>query len=204
MRFSEWMNNRTLGTDEVESQIDRLYDKAKYAVKLVQMYVKQLHGQDKDLLKGISTIAPLNSGVYGLYNSGENKAVIGQPMAGQTRFKFGAETLASQDDIQRLPVSVIRKYVPDIQPNQIKPSDIIHVNVQKIVAELGDSMEAIIQIASTIVHEATHEREYRLTGRTDENGPKRAEQMFASWVSKNWDRILSSIPQMRTLQFRNR
>ncbi len=200
IEFRKWIENN-IGTDDVDSQIDKLYDKAKYALKIVQIYVKSLPGQEKDLLKGISTIAPLNSGVYGLYNSGENKAVIGQPMASQTRFKFGINTLATQDSIQKLPISVIRRYFPEVPDNQIKPSDIIHVNVQKIVSELGDSKEAIIQIASTIIHEATHEREYRLTGKTSEVGPQKAEQAFSSWVAKNWNKIISLIPELNNLQF---
>lgn len=200
IKFKNWIENN-IGTDNVDSQIDNLYDKAKYAIKIVQLYIKSMPSQEKDLLKGISTIAPLNSSVYGLYNSGENKAIIGQPMANQTRFKFGVDTLANQDDIQKLPISVIRRYFPDVPDNQIKPSDIIHVNVQKIVSELGDSKEAIIQIASTIIHEATHEREYRLTGKTSEVGPQKAEQVFNSWVAKNWNRILSSIPELKNLNF---
>lgn len=204
MRFRTWIEQNTLGTDEVASQIDGLYDKAKYAIKIAQMYVKSSSDpKTKNLLKNISTIAPLNSGVYGLYNSAENKAVIGRPAA-QTRFTFDPKLIAQQNNMQKLPIEVIKQYLPDIDPNQIKPSDVIHVNVLKIVSNLGDSMEAILEIASTIVHEATHEMEYRLYGKTDENGPKAAEKAFISWARNNWSRIVSYIPQLSNLQFKNR
>ena len=203
-QFRNWLEQNTLGTDEVASQIDGLYDKAKYAIKIAQMYVKSAQDpKTRNLLKNISTVAPLNSGVYGLYNSAENKAVIGRP-ANQTRFVFGQDIMAQQNNIQKLPVAVIKQYMPDVDPNQIKPSDVIHVNVQSIVAKLGDSMEAILEIASTIIHEATHDFNYRSTGQSPEQDSKDAETAFVSWVRSNWDRVLAAIPQLRNLQFRNR
>lgn len=208
IRFKKWLEQNTLGTDEVMSQIDGLYDKAKYAIKLVQMYVKSSPDPNvRNLLKNISTIAPLNSGVYGLYNSAENKAVIGKPAANKTRFTFGQEMLDQQDNIQKLPIAVIRKHMPDVDPNQIKPSDVIHVNVNAIVNRLGDSMEAIVEIGSKIIHEAKHNMEYRSSPSPNpalgEVNPKKAEDDFKFWVQTNWNRIISSIPQLNNLQFRN-
>lgn len=204
IQFKNWLEQNTLGTDEVASQIDGLYDKAKYAIKIAQTYVKSSSDpKTKNLLKNISTIAPLNSGVYGLYNSSENKAVIGRPANG-TRFVFGQDMIAQQNNIQKLPVAVIRQYVPDVDPSQIKPSDVIHVNVQSIVSKLGDSMEAILEIASTIIHEATHEFNYRTTGQSPEEDSKAAETAFLSWARSNWNIILSAVPQLKTLQFRSR
>lgn len=192
--FIEWMN--TLGTDIVdERQIDAIYDKAKYSIKLVQLYSK-LTGQK--ILNNISTIAPLNQGVYGLYNSSENKKVIGPSVANKIKFKFGQNVL-DQNKLNTLPNTVIKKYIPDIDMNQIKPSVVVHVNVQKILRELGDSKEAIIEIASTIIHEATHDLEYQNTGKTNEIGPKKAESQFKNWVSKNWNMILTRIPQLSNL-----
>lgn len=182
----------TLGTDEVTSQIDVLYDKAKYAVKLVQMYSRSTN---KGLLKNISTIAPLASGVYGLYNSGENKKVIGPTAANKIKFKFGDAQMHGADP-QKLPNAVIKQYVPDVDERQLTPSDIIHVNVRRIISELGDTREAVLEIASTIVHEATHEIEFQTTGRTDETGPKRAESEFRAWVSANWKAVVARIPQL--------
>lgn len=186
------MNQRLSGTDEVSSQLDALYDKAKYAIKIVQMYSK---ATGKRLLHNITTIAPLNSGVYGLYNSGENRRAIGPLAANKIKFKFGQDALASQN-IQTLPQYVIKQHLPDVDERQIAPSDVIHVNVSKIVREMGDSPEAVLEIASTIVHEATHEIEFHARGRTDETGPKKAEQDFRLWVQSNWNAVVSRIPQL--------
>ena len=193
------MELNTLGTDEVQSQVDALYDKAKYAIKLAQEYVKTLRGPERDLLKNISTVAPLNSGVYGLYNSAENKAVLGPGVANKIRFKFGTDAIRRQSNLQKLPATVISQYLPEVDPRQIAPSDVIHVNVQRIVRELGDSAAAVMEIASTIVHEATHEMEYRSTGKTSEIGPKNAEARFMAWAKSNWNRFASKIPQLANL-----
>lgn len=190
--FKTWiLENYTLGTDNVESRIDHLYDKAKYAIKLVQLYSKTT---GKRILNNISTVAPLHSGVYGLYNSAENKKVIGPAIANKVRFKFGQNM--AQQKLDRLPNSVIKQYIPDLDERQLLPSDIIHVNVARIVRELGDSKEAVIEIANTIVHEATHEIEFQSQGKTDESGPKRAEEEFKRWVSNNWNLVISRIPQL--------
>jgi hypothetical protein len=192
--FLEWMN--TIGTEFVdERQINALYNKAKYSVKLVQLYSK-MTGQK--ILHNISTIAPLNQGVYGLYNSAENKKVIGPSIANKIKFKFD-QGLLNQDTLNKLPNSVIKKHLPDVDVNQLKPSNVIRVNVQKIIRELGDTKEAIIEIASTIIHEATHDLEYQSTGKTNEAGPKNAESKFKYWVNKNWSFILTRIPQLSSL-----
>lgn len=193
-RFTEWMPN-TAGTDNVESKIDYLYDKAKFAIKIVQIYSKE---NRLGLLKNISTIAPLNSGVYGLYNSGENKKIIGPKVANQIKFKFG-NNLIQQNKINKLPNAIVKQHIPDIDENQLIPSDIIHVNVQRIVRELGDSKQSIIEIASTIVHEAVHSIEFQKFGKTDETNTKKAELNFKSWVEKNWPRITNLIPQLKNI-----
>lgn len=192
IEFRKWLAEGVVGTDEVLSQIDALYDKAKYAVKLVQMYSK---ATNQRLLHGVSTIAPLNQGVYGLYNSAENKRAIGPAAASKIKFKFGQEALQNQN-IQMLPQSVIKQYFPDIDERQIAPTDVIHVNVARIVREMGDTPEAVLEIASTIVHEATHEREFHASGKTAEFGPKKAEQDFKAWVRANWAAVTSRIPQL--------
>jgi hypothetical protein len=192
LEFKKWLSEGTVGTDEVSSQIDQLYNKAKYAIKLVQLYSR---ATNQRLLHNISTIAPLNSGVYGLYNSGENKRVIGPMAANKIKFKFGQDALLNQN-IQKLPLYVIKQHIPDIDERQLSPTDVIHVNVGKIVRELGDTREAVIEIASTIVHEATHEIEFQSRGKTDEMGPKKAEQDFKTWLNANWSLVLSKIPQI--------
>lgn len=191
--FREWQA-KTLGTEEVESQIDAIYDKAKYAIKLVQLYDRSTN---QNLLKNISTIAPLNTGVYGLYASSENKKVIGPEIANQMRFKFGND-LMSQNKINKLPNAVIKQHLPDIDEKKLVPSDVVHVNVTKILRELGDSKEAVIEIASTIIHEATHELEFQ-SGKMQANkeaGPVNAEIKFKNWVQKNWNLIIRQIPQL--------
>lgn len=193
IEFRKWISESVVGTEKVYNQIDHLYDKAKYAIKLVQLYS---NATGQKLLHNISTVAPLNSGVYGLYNSSENKKVIGPQAANKIKFKFGQDLLASQK-MQKLPQYIIKQYLPDVDERQIAPSDVIHVNVARIVRELGDSMEAVIEIASTIVHEATHEIEFQSTGKTDERGPKTAEEQFKKWTSANQSLIASRIPQLR-------
>lgn len=192
IEFRCWLVENTLGTEEVISQIDVLYNKAKYAIKLVQLYSKSTN---KKLLNNISTIAPLNTGVYGLYNSGENRKVIGAQASSKIKFKFGDEMLKSSN-LQTLPNAVIKRYMPEVDERQLIPSDVIHVNVTKIVRELGEGPQAVIEIASTIVHEATHEIEFQTRGKTDENGPRKAEQDFKSWVYANRGLISSRIPQI--------
>lgn len=189
--FRLWLEN-TVGTEEVQSRIDHLYDKAKYAIKLVQLYSKSTN---QKILNNISTIAPLNTGVYGLYTSAENKKIIGSSIANKVKFKFG-QNVIQQNSLNKVPNVVIKQHLPDIDEKQIAPSDVIHVNVQKIVRELGDTKEAVVEIASTIVHEATHEIEFQTTGKTDENGPKLAEKQFRDWVFKNWKIISLKIPRI--------
>lgn len=204
LKFEEWASN-TVGTDNVESKIDHLYDKAKLAIKIVQMYSKEewpnasrsIFGkQVGSLLRNVSTVAPLSAGVYGLYNSGENKKVIGPKIANQIKFKFGNNIL-QQNKINRLPNTVIKQYIPEIDENQLIPSDVVHVNVQRIVRELGDSKEAILEIASTIAHEAVHSIEFQEFGKTGETRTRQVELQFKSWANQNWPRIKSLIPQLR-------
>ena len=64
----------------------------------------------------------------------------------------------------------------------------------------GDSKEAVIEIASTIVHEATHSIEFQSTGKTNEIGPQNAERKFIDWVSKNWKTITQRIPQLNNFK----
>jgi hypothetical protein len=192
--FREWLGS-TVGTENVDSKIDHLYDKAKYAIKLVQMYDRKTK---QNLLTNISTIADLNmAGTYGLYNSAENKDVIG-PHANRTKFTFGQQTLDQyKGNINRLPPAVISQYKPQVDPSQLVPSDVIHVNVREIVDRLGDTKEAVIQIASTIVHECTHQMEFRSTGKTDHTKTGAAETAFRAWAEKNWDLFSKSNPMMR-------
>lgn len=206
IRYKFWKElqeySSTLGTEFVdESQIDAVYDKAKYAVKLVQLYDETLP-KDQKLLLNISTIATLNQGVYGMYASTEDKKFLGQQALAKLRLRFGNEAVqkASQDgSLNRLPVIVLKHYAPEIDTSQIKSSDIIHVNVRQHLMKHGDSLNAILEIASTIVHECTHELERQLKGSTSEAGPVVAERVFMGWVGQNWQKILARIPQLGSM-----
>lgn len=195
-KFKEWIGQSTVGTEFVdEKQIDTVYDKAKLSVALVQLYDKMTN---QKLLTNISTIVPLTTGVYGLYSSAENKKVIGNDILNKVRMKFGNDVMSMQN-IQKIPNVVLKKYIPDVDLNKVQPSDIIRVNIQKILRELGDTKQAILEIASTIVHEATHELEFQTLGKTSEIGPKAAEKKFIDWVNKNWKNIISRIPKLSNL-----
>lgn len=205
LSFANWLEQSTIGTELVdESKIDVIYDKAKLSVKLVQLYDETKSGNINDppgrrkLLLNINTILPLSSGVYGLYMSSENKKIIGKNVLNKMRLIFPQDVMLNQK-LQTLPNFVVKKYVPDLDERQLQPSDTIHVNINKIVNQFGDSIESIIEIASTIVHEATHELELQYYGKTDETGPTREEGLFVNWVKRNWSTISKRIPQLSSL-----
>lgn len=195
MKFKKWLENlNTLNNDLVDdSQINKVYDKAKIAVDIVRMYSKE---NNKKILNNISTIANLASGAYGLYNSKYNKKVISQNAAQKIRFKFGNEVF-STNKINNIPEVVLKKYIPDLRDEEVIPSDVIFVNVSRIVKELGDSIQSIIEIASTIVHESTHEKEREETGKTSEIKPQQEEKLFKDWFIKNKNRILMKYPKLQ-------
>jgi len=209
LEFSRWFEQNTLGTEFVdESKIDAIYDKSKLAVKLVQLYDetrsadKNARPEAKKLLLNINTILPLSAGAYGLYMSSENKRFVGNELLSKMRLIFPKDLMLNQK-LQNLPNAVIKKYVPDIDERQMQPSDTIHVNINRYLNEFGDSIESIIEIASTIVHEATHELELQYYGRTDETGPQNAEKVFVGWVIKNWGTVTTRIPQLRSYDIKN-
>jgi len=197
--FKQWLEQTTIGTEEVDSsQIERIYDKAKISVELVQKYDQTLP-QDEKLLLRINTILPLSSGVYGLYMSSENKNVIGPDVMNKLKLIFPQDILLNQK-VQKLPISVIKQYLPDVDEKKIIPSDSIHVNIQKTLQTVkNDPKLAIIEIGATIVHEATHDKEYRKTGKTNEIGPDKAEKEFSQWAMNNWEYLKKQIPDMANL-----
>jgi len=185
----------TIGTEDVdESQIDSIYDKTKIAVQIVRAY-DQTRPNGRKLLLNVSTIANLASGAYGLYNSGENKEILSQVATNKIRMKFGDDFIR-RHGADSMPLSVLKKYFPDLVPNDVKPSDIIHVNVSRIIREKGDNLSAILEIASTIVHEATHELEMSNYGKTSEVGPVNAEKEFSHWFLSNFNSLRAKIPAL--------
>ena len=184
MHFAKWLEQTTVGTELVDSsKIDVLYEKAKISVQIVQLYDKMTK---QKLLTNISTIAPLSSGVYGMYMSSENHKVIGKEVLDKMKLLFPKDIMLDKK-LQTLPNAVLKQYLPDLDEKQIIPSDTIHVNIQKILKQLGDTPQAILEIASTIIHEATHELELQTTGKTSEVGPVAAERKFIDWSKSNWN-----------------
>jgi len=185
------------------SQLDRIYNKSKLAVKIVQDYDKQTNNK---YLTNITTITPLSrTGVYGLYNSSENKAVLGKQYNKQ-KYTFTQEEL---DRMASLPGDVLRQNrVPEEVINAIQPTDTIHVNVLEIYKKFNNMQKAgkispeeaqiniIREIASTIVHESTHDSEHRKTGKTSEAGPEAAEEKFSSWFKSNLNNLKSRYPDL--------
>jgi hypothetical protein len=183
MEFKNWFGKQDTEVDEAE--IDRLYDKAHISVELVREY-------KPELLNNISTIANLASGAYGLYNSGENKKVLPT----NAKFIFDQKHI-DPNTIDLLPKSVIKQQFPEIDEKRIKESDTVHVNINRIVKESKTDLDAVLQIASTIVHECTHEIEREETGQTSEVGPQRAEREFMNWAKQNMKRIQDKYPELK-------
>lgn len=210
LNFKFWLEAITLGTEEVDDrQINAAYQNAKFAVKLVQMYDKTLPANDK-LLLNINTIATLNQGVYGLYNSKENKEVITSQIPPQIVNKikmiFGKDIIGKEsidnlprDVIKGIPLAVIKQKIPEINIAALKPSDVIRVNVQKHLMKHGDSPEAVFEIASTIVHEAQHALDMAKNNSTNEGSAKGAENRFADWFKKNINQIKTQIPFFQSI-----
>ena len=185
---------KTIKTSQMnvdDSQIEAKYDKARIAMQLVSEY-------NASLLDEISTIADLSSGAYGLYNSGENSRLIPEEVKNQIRLIFHDENM---DDatMNKIPVKVLGERFPQIDANSIKIDDVIRVNVSRIVNESNTDLEAVLEIASTIVHEATHQIEFETQGWTSESGPQAAERNFYSWAMQNIQRI-QNIPELQTVQ----
>lgn len=183
-------NESTVGTEEVDaSQIMAVYNKALQSVELVRMYDQQT-GQR--LLTNISTIgslAPANA--YGVFMSSENQKVLGADVEAKIKLLYPNDPTLGKK-LQKLPKHTLLQYLPNLNPNSIIPSDVIHVDVRKHLLQHGDSPAAILEIASTIVHEATHVLEFEQTGKTND-GPasaaKQAEGRFLGWAKANWPAI---------------
>lgn len=180
--------------DVDESQVDLIYDKTRLAVQLVRLYDQSLP-VEKRLLRHISTIANLASGAYGLYNSTENHKEIPPNMRNSVRYKFGPQML---NQLDQMPEAVLTQYMPELQ-GKVARGSIIRVNIRRIVRELHDTLRAVVEIASTIVHEATHELEFQGTGKSSEAGPKQAEHAFVQWVTNNWNSIVQKIPELGSM-----
>jgi len=168
-----------------ERQIDQLYSKAHIAVKIVDMY-------NPRILDNIAVIANLASGAYGVYNSGENKKVL--PKDVETNLVYYGRI--DRRNLDNIPKKTLSQYYPQAA-NQIKQADTVHVNVRRIMQEMGSDFDAVIEIASTIIHEATHELERETMGTTSEVGPVNAERHFKQWVNQNHQMLAGRFPELQ-------
>jgi hypothetical protein len=185
MDFKEWLNQKDANVDD--SQISTVYDKAHIAVELVRAY-------RPELLFNINTIADLASGAYGLYNSGENQQTV-DPSLEQRLIYWGK---IQKDKIKQLPRKVLKQYFPQMDARQVKITDTIRVNVRRILSQARNDLEAVLQIASTIVHESMHELEHEQKGMTYEGGPQAEERKFMAWAGQNMNKILQKYPILTT------
>jgi hypothetical protein len=180
--FKEWiLSNKKINFEEVE----HVYNKTHIAVQLVNMYAP-------DILNNISTIANLSAGSYGLYNSAEVKKELPEEIEKKLIY-YGR---VSAEKIKKLPNTILKKYFPTLNDYNIKEEDVIRVNVKRIIQESKTNFEAVVQIASTIIHEATHANEMKLKGFTNETNPEHEEAKFITWVKSNKDKLFSLLNQM--------
>ena len=139
-----------------ERQIDQLYSKAHIAVEIVNLY-------NPRILDNISVIANLASGAYGVYKSGENQKILPKNLEANLIY-YGR---VDRKNLNNIPKKTLVQYYPQVA-NEIREADTVHVNVRRIMQESGSDFEAIMEIASTVIHEATHEIERETMGTTSE------------------------------------
>jgi len=203
-RGGHYLEQSYVGVEDVDvSQLERVYNKSRLAVKIVQEYDKATGNK---YLTDITTITPISkAGVYGLYNSAENKAVLGKQYNKQ-KYTFSQEEM---DKMTQLPEDILRQHkVPEEVIQAIQPTDTIHINVLNIydtynrlqkegkISPEEAQINIIREIASTIVHESTHEQERRKTGKTSESGPEAAEKKFNTWFNSNLNNLKSRYPEL--------
>jgi hypothetical protein len=203
-RGGNYLEQSYVGIEDVDdSQINRVYNKSRLAVKIVQEYDKATGNK---YLTNITTITPLSqAGVYGLYNSAKNKAVLGKQYNRQ-KYTFTQEEL---DKMSQLPEDILRQHkVPEEVIKSIQPTDTIEVNVLSIYKTFNDLQKSgsmspedaqiniIREIASTIIHESQHDLERRKTGKTSEAGPEAAENKFNSWFKSNLNNLKSKYQEL--------
>jgi hypothetical protein len=185
--FKEWFikEDATLGTEFVVDQISSVYNKAKLAIKLVQEYDKTLKPGYK-LLPNINTVAQLSADphIFGLYKTDEKKKIISNKVPPQIADKIKTTFRGKEGSV---PEITLHKYFPQLKPEDVLESDMIRINVNSIVRSFGDTPRAVLEIAKSIVHEATHELEHELKGAT-QDGPgtavEKAEDAFENWAIK--------------------
>lgn len=193
-QFLEQMS--TIDTPLVdERQLDSIYNKAHIAVEIVRGWPGGGgFPSGAELLRNIATIGNLASGAYGIYSSGENKKILPKDLE-QNLIYYGK---INRHNLDMIPKITLKQYYPNVPENNIKQQDTIHVNVKRILAESKSDLEAILQISSTIIHEAVHEKERETKGQTSEAGPYAAERAFMNWAQTNMNQILAKYPELKS------
>ena len=182
MRFREWLNLKDTSVNQQD--IDTIYDHCKISVQLVRMY-------RPELLYNINTIANLASGAFGLYASAENTNIL-DPSTEQ-RLIYRTQGKMTLHQIRTLPQKILKQSFPDLKQGELKSGNTIHVNVRKILAQSKNDLDAVLQIASTICHEAQHVKDHEETGYSSETAPMAVEQKFMAWAQQNLDKIRQQI-----------
>lgn len=205
-KFIEWLSEQidmsVIGTEKVIDKISMNYDKAKYAIELVRRYDQSLPPAQK-LLLDISTVAPLSKNVYGLYNSTENTNILGPEVEQKMTLRFGKNTWEKyKQQLEHLPLAILKKQLkqyPEIDLNKVKTSSVINVNInrnrQAWTGKPNADALAVLEIASTIVHEATHAMDVKNGVNPTEDRAIAAERKFKDWVKANV-KTLNSDPML--------
>ena len=187
MNFKTWLEANTVGTEEVEDKISGLYNKSKCSIELAQAYDK---AKGLQLLFNVGVVAPLSGRpkTYGLFLSSENKHILSQKAQQQIQLKFGEKDLNKVKNFDSIPFAVLKKYVPDLTDKDLMDQYTIHIDVNQIVRDHGDTPDALIEIARSIVHEALHAKETRYKGQTAD-APRSPEVLqeedLVAWVQNN-------------------
>ena len=194
LNFKLWLEQLTKEPDI--SQIESIYNKSHVALKLAEAWP-----EGKRLLSKVSVVSNLASGVYGIFMSKENKKIL-PPDIDSKIIHYGK---VDKNQIQTLPNAYIKQMFPDIDVNRIQETDTIHVNVRRIITEIKDDLNRIIEIASTIIHEATHVEDFqgktkeKLTMHSDPASEAHAqnnEKLFQAWVKSNMKTLILKIPEL--------
>jgi hypothetical protein len=158
------------------------YDKANLAVQLVNEY-------NSDILRNVSTIVPLSGSAYGVYMNSENSKNIPEDM----RMVFRSSM--NDQQINMTPKATLIEYFKRFEgrpgmenynfnqlENSIDINDTIHVNVEKIKSSIASEYYQVLEVASTIIHEATHANQMEEFGDDGEGVPESEENKFKTAV----------------------
>jgi hypothetical protein len=173
-----------------ESEID-FYPFTYVAVKMVMWF------KNGDLLKDIDKIGNLGSGPYGIYDPKENQRILPPEIRDSILMVMQQQGLDEQA-IAHIPEFTLKRMFPDMANYQLEKHDTIRVNISREIAESnGDDWWAVKEIGSTIVHEATHQKELEETGTTSEAGPQAAESEFATWAESSKEQVMAMFPDLK-------